>query len=416
VRTRSLIRNALVLAVTASSVYVLSASADEVGLKNYLDRGIANSPRVAAARAQLGIARSELVAATTLPNPAILIDNQYQFTYKLGASFVVEPPWQIVFRRAAARQRITQADIELQRALWQFRGELRRAFVQAAIAREMTNLRKQLVQLTSQLWQVSKERFESGDVPRLDVHRAELSVVQAQIEEEQADIALTQATEQLNILIDSHSPAVEAVPVSSVAAEIIDTSQKLPSLEKLQALAIQHRPDLRLIEQQRNVAQADLKVARGNILPPSRFNFGVMTEDRINSDLNRKTWFFQSMIDLPIFNFQQGPISRLKATTSQLDLQTLAQRNIIVQQVALNYRAVQSALARIEKYRTRALTVSNTIATGVNLSYRMGQADITTALLAQQDNIAVRTQFLNSLLAYELAMNDLEQSVGIPLE
>jgi len=141
-----------------------------------------------------------------------------------------------------------------------------------------------------------------------------------------------------------------------------------------------------------------------------------MTEDHINSVLNRQTVFFQSIIDLPILDRQQGVIARAKATGYQLNFEVLSQRNIITAQVLLAHRRLLGALARIEKYRNRALPVSSTISTAADLSYRIGQTDINSALVAQQENILVRTQYLDSLLAYELAMNDLEQAVGIPLQ
>ncbi len=393
----------------------LAASVEQVSLPQSFNIGLASNPRTAAARAQLGVTKSNLAQADVLPNPGIYIDNQYQFTYKLGASMLVEPPWRIIFRRAAAKKQITQTDLEITRTLWLFRGEVRRTFVEALIAREMADLRRQLLTIMRRLLSIAKERFEKGDVPKLDVHRAELAVIQAEIQVEQADILVTQTREQLNVVLARGKNTVEPAPLSSVLADLVKESTRLGDSHQLVTTAMANRLEIKIVEQQMKVNDATLRVARGNILPAPRFTVGRMTEDHINSDLNRKSAFFQALIEMPILDRQQGFIARGKAVDKQLNLEILSQQNIITQQVLLAYRRVQSALARIDRLQHQALPISITISSAADLSYRMGQTDINSALVAQQDNILVRTQYLDSLLAYELAMNDLEQAIGIPL-
>lgn len=394
----------------------LAASVEQVSLPQSFNIGLADNPRTAAARALLGVTKSNLAQADVLPNPGIYIDNQYKFTYKLGASMLIEPPWRLIFRRAAAKKQITQTDLEINRTLWLFRGEIRRTFVEALIAREMADLRRQLLDVLRRVLSVAKERFEKGDVPKLDVHRAELAVIQAEIQVEQADILVTQTREQLNVVLArSQNKFLEPAPLASVLRELVKESTSLGDAQQLVKVAMSNRLELKIVDQQIIVNDATLRVARGNILPAPRFTVGRMTEDHINSDKNRKSAFFQALIEMPILDRQQGFIAKGKAVDKQLNLELLSQQNIITAQVLLAYRHVQSALARIDEYQNKALPLSITISSAADLSYRMGQTDINSALVAQQDTILVRTQYLDSLLAYELAMNELEQSIGIPL-
>ncbi len=389
---------------------------EKLSMAQALNVGLSDSPRTASARALLGITKAALVQANVMPNPGVYIDNQYKFTYKIGASMIVEPPWRLVFRRAAARTQIGQTNLEITRTLWLFRGEVRRSYVEAVIAREMLLVRKQFLDLMKRLLTISKERFDKGDVPRLDIYRADLAVVQAEIQAEQAEIMVTQTTEQLNVLLAREKDYYEPMALSAVADDLLANAAQFDSESKLHALAMSNRLELKIVEQQRVVNDANLKVARGNILPAPRFTVGRMTEDHINSRLNRQTAFFQALIDLPVLDRQQGIIARAKATGTQLSLEVLSQRNIISGQVYLAFRRLRSALVRIERSQKRALPLSDSISNAADLSYRMGQTDINSALVAQQDNILVRTQYLDSLLAYELALNDLEQAVGIPLQ
>lgn len=382
-----------------------------------LDDGLRDSPRTGAARALLGITRAALVQANVLPNPALFIDNQYQFTYKLGASIVVEPPWRIVFRRTAAKKQISQTDLEITRTLWLYRGDVRRAYFEAVIAKEMAAIRRQLLDISNRLLDIAKDRFEQGDVPKLDVHRAELAAIQADIQLTQAEITVVQTVEQLNIILAKNAAEyVQPLSLKETETLFFPDLNKLPSKDQLLSEAYKSRLELKIVEQSKRVNQANLKVAYGNILPAPRLNFGGMREDKINSQLNRQTWFFQALADIPSLNVQQGEISRFRATVKQLDIEYYSQKNIIEGQVALAYRKLQNALARMKLYQERAITVSTTITNSVNLGYRMGQSDITSAITVQQDNIQVQSQYLDAVLAYQLAMNELEQAIGVPLQ
>ncbi len=389
-------------------------SAETLTLVRAFNVALANNPRTEAARAQLGIAKSNLVQANVLPNPGVFIDNQYKFTYKLGASMTIEPPWRLIFRRAAAKSFITQTDLEIARTLWLFRADVRRTYVEAVVAQEMAEVRRQLLDLLNRLWTVAKERFEKGDVAKLDVHRAELAVIQAQIQVEQADIVVKQTAEQLAIVLAKNG--LDSSKLSSVKTDLLTDASKLPSQAELLTIARANRLELKIVEQQKKVNRANLLVARGNILPAPRFNVGGMREDIINGPLNRKTAFFQAVIDLPILDRQQGVIAKLKATDTQLASEFLSQDNIINAQVFLAHRRVQTQLVKIETFRRRALALSNTISTAADLSYRIGQTDINSAIVAQQENVVIRTQYLDALLAYELAINELEQAIGTPLQ
>jgi cobalt-zinc-cadmium efflux system outer membrane protein len=115
---------------------------------------------------------------------------------------------------------------------------------------------------------------------------------------------------------------------------------------------------------------------------------------------------------LPIFDVQQGEIARIRATERNLRFELLSQENIVRGQVALAYRKMWIARENIRRYQDSVLAQSHHVAELARLSYRLGQTDITTALVAQQANIQVRNQYLNEVLNYQQAFTDLEQSVG----
>ncbi len=393
-----------------------------VTVHHLLDEGLAMSPRLEAARAQLPVARAAIQQAKVLPNPGVMIDNQYHFTYKLGAIIFVEAPWVIVFRLMAAKKQVEQAQLQLADILWKFRGAVRRLYAELAMAQEMSDTQNQLLDLTKRLHGYAQYRFKNGDVPRLDVHRAELAVVQAEIETEQAQLQIGKTREQLNILIGRDSSSELRLPPMMYQAGQSDPTGLLPDvarpmypLSELVHEALNSRLELRVTSKAVLVARDQLNVARGKIWPTAQFNIGRMIDDRVNSPFIRRDPYFQANILFPLFDRQQGERAKYHAEINRLSKELLAQRNLIIAEVAAAYRRVEMARAKIGRYQQDALRISNKITDSAELGYKLGRTDITAVLDVQQRNIVLRTQYLNAVLEYQLAINELEQAVGHPL-
>lgn len=110
--------------------------------------------------------------------------------------------------------------------------------------------------------------------------------------------------------------------------------------------------------------------------------------------------------------FQAGDVARLDVYKAELAQQLLAQENIIKGQVALAYRKLLNTRENIRKYQEGVIAQSERVAELGRTSYRLGQADITAALNAQQANIQIRNLYLTEILNYQQAFTDLEQAVG----
>lgn len=400
----------------------ISLRSSIVTVHQVMNEGLTNSPRLEQARSQIPLARAALKQATVFPNPGFMTDLQFQFTYKYGAMIQFENPWLILFRLIAARKQVEQADLELSRVLWNFRGQARRLYAELIMASELAATQDDLVSLTKRLYSNAEQRFENGDVPKLDVHRAKLSVIQAELDAEQAHILVERSREQLNILIGRSPEAPMNLPallyeqtMDDPSGLLPNLSKEMPSRQKLAQEAYLSRYELKVAQQAALVAKAQLKVARADNFPRGLVNTGLMVEDRINGPQLRKVPYVQTQVFFPVFDRQQGRIAKSKADIVQWNKTEITQRNIIDSEVALAYRRVEMARAKIRRYLQEAIPASNQLVKSADLGYKLGQTDINAVLDVQQRNILLRTQYLQSVLEYQLALNDLEQAVGHPL-
>ncbi len=368
------------------------------------------------------IAQSGSAQALTWPNPGLYVVNNYQYTYYFGATIPVEPPWKMAFRLLVAKRQYEQTKLEILKSMWLFRGEVRRNYAQLVISEEVLAARKQLLLLSEKVWETSKIHFGQGNVPGLDVRRAKLAHIQAKMDAEQAEIKLAQAQEQLNLVMGRKSDAPVKVPLLPAPAEpgptelLPDFKRAFPQSDEFVKLAKDNRLELKIARQVILTNQANLKNAYGNMIPTPRFVVGRLVETNPPAGPKDQVPFMQAYVDMPVFDFQQGPITRFQAVIRQAKFDLLAQENQIVGQVQLAYKNLLAARKRIKAFHEEALPEADEMAAIARHGYELGHTDLNSLLDSQRTNIQTRTQYLDAVLTYQLAINDLEQAIGVPLQ
>lgn len=398
-------------------------------IQQAMDETLLQSPRASSLRLQIGITKSRIARATELPNPSLFMDNGYkaEFTYRYGVSVPIEPPWKLALRLLAAKKQIKVTDLEIAKGLWALRGDIRRAYTNALISIERYETLRELSELYKGLADSARKRFDAGDVAQLDVYRADLAYQKAIINRDAAFNQVGRAKQSLSVLLGRTYNSEFAIPrLPSFASKsakldyLPDMDTTLPDLDKLLNQAYDSRLEVKIVDGLIQSNAANLKVAYGNILPNPTIGAGssVVNGPPLSADAtpftknNFKGFFLQANVPLPIFNFQQGDIKQFRATIDQLKAEKTSQKNIVQQEVVDTYRALALQRQKIQSYQETALGRSQQIAQMAKRSYEIGQSDITSVLLAQQENVDVRNEYLDAVNAYEIAYTNLEQSIG----
>ena len=384
------------------------------------------NPRVLAYRTQLGITKSNYFRATEMPNPTIVVSNGFRAeqTYRVGVELEVEPPWKLAFRLLLAKNQVTQTDLEIRDNLWKLRGEIRQTYAELVMAQESLDTQIELANLASQLLLVAQKRFEVGDVPELDVLKARLASAEADISRNAEAQRLIKAKQALDILLarnfhqDISAPRLPPFNKDRQRSDLLpDFSIPIPTLDSLVELGYKNRLELKVLNQQLNVNHANMKLALGNVIPNPQLGIGnSITGNPPNGPKIIHGYYVETSWEMPVLNFQQGDISLYKATEKQLRAQVEAQKNLVAGEVSQAYNNVLTARGKIRMYEDTVLANSIEVARLSNRSYEVGQSDITASLNALQQNENARLEYIGAVLDYQLAFNDLEQAVGIPLE
>jgi cobalt-zinc-cadmium efflux system outer membrane protein len=418
---------------TGQAPQLQPGQSEGVTLSQALDETLTKSPRAAAIRAQLPIAKAGIAQAAIAPNPSFFMDRGLvaEQVRRVGTTTVFDPPWKLAFRVLSAKRYYDQNKTDLLTTLWALRATARSAFTDAVVAQETAKTFFDLYELTERLLNVSTKRFQAGDVPELDVLRARLATSQAQIELGVGNQRLVRSGQNLNVIMgrsaespitvprlpDFTGPKPSAFQLKAVKPGILpDFNKAEHPLQYYINLALENRLELRSLNQQLKVNSANMKTAIANIVPNPQITYGQSQAGNPPSGPKITANFFTLNIETPISNMNQGDLAKFKAIGKQLGYEMGSQKNKIQGDVVAAYNDVLTARERIRVYQEHVLADSNEVARLSRRSYEVGQSDINSTLLAQQANIQIRNMYLDAVMQYQQAYTSLEQACGSPLD
>ena len=402
-----------------------------VSIFKALDEALVKSPRASAIRSVLPISKSELARATEQPSPEIFFDRAIaaEQVRRIGPVFNWEPPWKLAFRLLVAKRMVDQQKLELMAQLWQLRAEVRMSYTEVVVAQETLETLNSLYNLAHRLKVVSEKRFQAGDVPELDLLKARLAESQYDVERRVGLRRVIRAKQELNVIMGRTPEQTLSIPrlppflrtrdlATAETAKhplLPDFTKQLADLDEYVNLAMLHRYELKTIYQQISVNKANMMRAIGDIAPTGQFWIGSSVAGNPPTGPKLSAYYFGFNVPTNITSFQQGDIAKFKALGRQLRYQTEAQKNVITQDVCSAYNNVLAARTKLRYYEEHVLADSYEVARLARRSYEVGQSDITSTIQAQQQNVQIRTQYLEAIQLYQQAFTALERACGTPL-
>jgi len=363
---------------------------------------------LAAARLQRSIAAAGIRIAGEIANPTIsysatrdepheslFFDQQIQIGGQRGR------------RIAEAREESALTDVDVTTIERLVRRDVREAFYGAALALGRTAERAEALELAKRLRDIAQQRFQSGDVPQLEVVQAELEASRAE-----ADLQVTREEEKvawsaLNALLNEPS---------ETEWQLQGTLKDAPSDAQLADLlnrAAQQSPELQHLAQELKVQQSNESLLRSERIPDVGLEFGV--------DLNAPHDYRagprgQLTVGLPVFSRNQGEIAQSEATQRELDANLDATRRSIAGRVEQAYFELHARRTQVDLYRDTLLPSGRKLEDLAEQSYQAGKSDILYVLAAQHDVQQLQSDYLDSLYALQAAFAELEEIVGASLD
>jgi cobalt-zinc-cadmium efflux system outer membrane protein len=374
-----------------------------------------NNPNLMASRIAIDESKATEVTAGLRPNPdfSSTLDQIDPFTtdpYRplgnvlplVSGSYLHERRHKRELRRESAQNATaiaTSQEADLERTLL---FTLHNAFVQTLQAKAvLQNAKENLAYWDHQL-SVNRDRFQAGDMAKVDLSRLELQRVQYESDFQTADVNLRTAKIQILTLLNDRTPISQFDVTGS-----FDFTETIPPLEEVRNAALDSRPDLRAQMQTVEKAKTDHRLAIAN----------GSTDPTFGMDMGRNppipAYFGVSVtIPLRIFDRNQGEKLRTQLDIGRNERLLDASRAQVFSDVDSAYATLMSTLNLLRPYKSKYLPTALEVRDIVSFSYQRGGASLLEYLDAQKSYRDVRLNYLNLVGSFLTAANQLNEATG----
>lgn len=354
--------------------------------------------------------------AKAFPQPEISLDYDLQpklFNLKdsdeqyIGVSQMIEFPGKRSLRGKIARKESEEFLCEVELAKLELVYRVKHAFYQLLLELENEKYARENLTHAADFLEKAKEKYESGDVSKLEVLRAGVEAARAENQKKVVLNKIKLAKSRLNFVL-----AREKYQPIEIRGTLKKTFPHL-DLDQLVTRGLQQRPE---IEKARLALQRE-KLNRTNAymsyLPD--FSLGA-ARHRVSGEST--TWDLTLSFQVPLF-FRQpknGEIAEAKANflaqTQELKYTELS----ISMEVETAFHNADSFRDQIEFFETEVLNEAEEVYNMSMISYKEGKIGSIELIESRRTLIELKQSYAETLLNFQLALAELEKFVGTSIE
>ncbi len=394
--------------------------AEEIGealtLKNAITIALDNNYDIKTKLASLPLAEAELIKAKYRPNP--YLSSTFEFvnsgaTHPGDIGIELELGKKRYWRIRAAK---TEGEInskELDHIIWNTQIDIRRSYIQLAIAQQFLQLAEQRKLFYTKLFNTVQARYEAGDVSKLDLLRAKVEYLTSEddlykfeenFNNHEKDFVLKLGFDpqtKTNITLDDIEDEKQIFKVKT---------KNLPNLEELQKIALKNRLDSKILEAENKKLEYQVNEAQWNRVPNLTLIGGTATTmGAWGPDIG-------AQMNIPLFTNGKGEIKELKAQLEQQKIAMNKKEFEIRTEVNRAATSLRIKEAQLERFKDEILLELGQVFDMINEAYAKGKYSITEVLVAEERNMDIKQRYFNSLEGYTLALIDFEETLGVTAE
>ena len=394
---------------------ILSAvSGQELTLEAAYSRFLDRSPRVAAEKEKLQMARGRVRQSQAWANPTMNFTQEGYPVARTDSTFDDQEfllwatqEFELGGQRGKRRE-LAQLDLDAEAARYEDflrrkRLDLSRLFVRAYFAARSRESLGRGLERYSQILETHRRRYEMGEVSGLAQMKIEAEELGYLIGLSRAEREFTSAWSELASMIvwdEDHLPGlgIDESPPTDLLDSSVFVSRALAS-----------RPDLKNRQIEAEAAEAALKVEKAKNIPNLNLGGGY------KRDFGQNSFFVGVQLPLPLWDRRQGAIAEKIASSHRQRMLSDWKKTWIRYEVERAYGIFSRLVGASRRLNAAFLQKLDRIVDITALSYQEGEAGILEyldALRTRRDASLEQNQLLVEL---HIARLELEASVGIPL-
>jgi outer membrane protein, heavy metal efflux system len=385
------------------------------------ERFQANNPTLLADKLSIDESKAQEITAYLRPNPdlnltvdgtQIVPENgvwrPFAGTFESpGISYLHERRHKRELRLESAKKGTTIAEFnyaDLDRTLL---FNLRSAFVSTLQAKAVLELAKDNLAYYDHVLDISRTRFNAGDIAQIDLDRLELQRVQYESDVQTAEVNLRTAKIQLLTLLNDRT-AIEQFDVSGP----FDFNDQLMPRDGFRKVALDTRPDLKAAIESVDKAQTDHKLAVANGSTDPTLSAWYTHNSSNNNPFGINTLGVSVSVPLRVFDRNQGEKLRTQLDITRNERLRDAAEALVLSDVDSGYATLDSTVSLLRPYKTKYLQQSVHVRDTVFFSYQHGGASLLDFLNAESEYRTVQLNYVNLVGSYLTAAAQLNMAVG----
>jgi outer membrane protein, heavy metal efflux system len=284
---------------------------------------------------------------------------------------------------------------------------LRSAFVGVLEGKAVLRLAQDNLEYYDHVLQISRDRFQAGDIAKIDLDRLELQRVQYESDLQTALVNLRTTKINLLTLLNDHRP-LDSFDVDGP----FDFSQDLLSDDDYRKDALDARPDLRAAVLTVQQAQSSYKLAEANGSTDPTIGAWYTHNASTNNPGATQTLGVNVTIPLRVFDRNQGEKLRTKIDIDRNEKLRQGVETQVYSDVDSAYALVVSNIELLKPYKRQYLDQAVRVRDTVFFAYQHGGASLLDFLNAQSDYRTVQLAYVNLVGDYLTAAAQMNQAVG----
>lgn len=385
----------LPLSLLAAGMCAAAQTTAPLTMQQAVAMALAKNPSLISAQQNVSAIKAEEITAGLRQNPSFALSGSdvslpannpaSPYSYSANVSRLFERGqkrrWRLnIARDTTAVARSQYKDTERQTILL-----VREAFTEMLAAKGALQIANDNLTSYRKTVDLTRARLNAGDISKTDFERIDLEQAEFESDYETAELNLTQASDQLQVLLGIQRPSATFDITGSLVPPSLNITR--PQLEQ-EALAA--RPDYLAAVQSVQLADANIRMAYAN---------GTV-DPTLGGEYERSGTYnsagFQVSIPVRIFDRNQGEKQRAKYAAESSRSAEIAARNQVISDVDQAWAAYRSAVNQARRYHGHYLDEATQVRDNLEYSYRHGGASLLDYLDALREYRQVNLNALNA--------------------
>lgn len=404
------------------TIFINSGSAfpsEPLSLNSLLEEALRNNPQIQAAKYRYEAARARVRLLRTLADPRfeyeydkITADMDAVMNGKTGPmrTFAISQefpfPTKLFLRKQSAQKEANSYEQEYKETERKVVKSLKEAYFQLFLNDKKIRLTQENLNLLSQFIEIANKKYAVNKASQQDSLKAQVEYSklsnQLVLLEQEKKIAQSMLNSLLNrppeFLIDS-------------LEEKSDAGLDLNEQEILK-LAKESRPELKSFKEMVRKTEIDYALAKQEYLPDFMFKY-----KREEKNGKAGSWAGMLGVNIPLWFWekQDSFVKEAQANLGVVRAEYLAQENMVLFEARSSYARFEAAKTLTKTYETGVLPQAEAALETARRGYETDALSFLDLLDSQRSLREFQMEYFESLANLEIALADLERSVGIDI-